>query len=99
MNYQRTIPLNPERYSDFLAQISDEIDIPDSLYEEATVTYQEVGVWLADEKSELARYSPEIYPQGSFRLGTVVKPVNTKCDYDIDLVCRLDLAKEATSQR
>lgn len=97
--YLKTLSLDAEKYSDFLTNISDEIDIPDSLYEEATVKYEEVGVWLADEESELAQYSPEIYPQGSFRLGTVVKPVNAKCDYDIDLVCRLDLAKEATSQR
>ncbi|MCY4134704.1 MAG: nucleotidyltransferase, partial [bacterium] len=38
-----------------------------------------------------------IYPQGSFRLGTVVLPA-PGADYDIDLVLRVAIAKEATTQ-
>jgi Second Messenger Oligonucleotide or Dinucleotide Synthetase domain len=41
---------------------------------------------------------PEIYPQGSFRLGTVVRPI-ANYEYDIDLVCLLKLRKEATTQK
>jgi hypothetical protein len=43
-------------------------------------------------------YSPAIYPQGSFRLGTMVRPVTKGCDYDVDLVCVLLLTKFQTTQ-
>jgi hypothetical protein len=75
------------------------LDIPDYLYEEATLKYQDVGNWLSDPSSALAPYSPEIYPQGSFRLGTVVRPLNRLQDYDIDLVCRLSIPKERITQQ
>ena len=94
-----TLTLDTARLSDFLARIADGLDIPEKLYEEATLKYEEVGIWLAEDEHGLGKYAPEIYPQGSFRLGTVVRPINTACDYDIDLVCHLDLAKDATTQQ
>ena len=45
--------------------------------------YYKLGLifdYLADELNVL------VYPQGSFELGTVVKPVNPKEQYDVDLV-------------
>ena len=44
---------------------------------------------------------PSIYPQGSFRLGTVVRPIRggVEADYDIDLVCELPIAKHQTGAR
>jgi hypothetical protein len=40
-----------------------------------------------------------IYPQGSFRLGTVVRPIknDAESDYDIDLVCEMPLNKSDTN--
>lgn len=93
------ISLNESRLSDLLAAIADQLDISEELYEEATLKYEEVGIWLAEDEEGLGPYSPEIYPQGSFRLGTVVRPVDPECDYDIDLVCHLDLRKESTTQK
>jgi hypothetical protein len=37
-------------------------------------------------------------PAGSFRLGTVIRPVHNRDEYDLDLVCRRDLAKESITQ-
>lgn len=85
------------RLSSLLAKTASALDISDSAYEEATLKYEEVGDWLRGEGSPLDRFSPEIYPQGSFRLGTVVRPI-AAYDYDIDLVCRLNLQKESTTQ-
>jgi len=99
MQYETTQILDLKRFSNLLAAIADELDIPEKLYEDATLKYEEVGIWLAEDENGLARYSPEIYPQGSFRLGTVVRPINVDCDYDIDLVCHLDMAKESTTQK
>lgn len=82
----------------FLNKIAEAIDIEVELYEEAICKYEEVGVWLSEDDSELKEFSPEIYPQGSFRLGTVVQPLSQNEEYDIDLVCKLKIEKEKISQ-
>ena len=70
---------NLREFSDLLAATAVELDIPDDLHEAASLKYEEVGVWLASETSSLVTYAPDIYPQGSFRLGTVVKPIDVEC--------------------
>lgn len=82
-----------------LAANASDLDIPDDLHEKAVVKYTEVGEWLAADDSELQKYSPEIYPQGSFRLGTAIRPFHGNGEYDIDLVCRLDIRKEQVTQK
>ena len=44
---------------------------------------------------------PSIYTQGSFRLGTVIRPIREgkESDYDIDLVCELIVRKGGTNAR
>jgi len=88
------------KLSTSLKSIAEELDIPESTYLEAVKRYQAVGEWLNGEGSHLAKYAPEIYPQGSFRLGTVVKPISDKDEYDVDLVCFLaKLSKADISQK
>ena len=84
--------------SELFSKAAAALDIPDYVYEDATLKYEDVGSWLAGEDSELKFCSPEIYPQGSFRLGTVVRPISEEDEYDIDLVCHLELDKERTTQ-
>lgn len=88
-----------QKLGDLLIRMASVLDIPDHVYEDATLKYEDVGTWLAAEDSELKDYTPEIYPQGSFRLGTVVRPISRLDEYDIDLVCLLDIAKEKTTQK
>ena len=65
------------------------LDVPDSSYDLAAKRYLDLGEWLCDHsKSESSRYDPEVSPQGSFRLGTVIKPLKED-EYDLDLVCNL----------
>jgi hypothetical protein len=89
---------NTEDLAKLLSATANELDIPDHLHEEAALKYEEVGTWLAAADTSLASYSPDIYPQGSFRLGTVVRPIDPNCDYDIDLVCVLEKEKASTTQ-
>ncbi len=77
---------------------ADALDIPDHVYEDAILKYEDVGEHLGAEGSPLIRYSPEIYVQGSFRLGTVVRPINGSDEYDIDQVCRLTLKRQSVTQ-
>jgi hypothetical protein len=89
---------NTAQLSTLLTKTAEALDIPDHVYEDATLKYEHVGEWLAEEDSELKRYNPEIYVQGSFRLGTVVRPITEADEYDIDLVCQLAIEKEQTTQ-
>lgn len=88
-----------EQLGRLLQHAAEFLDIPDSLYEEAVAKYEQVGHWLEEQDAESGRNPPEIYPQGSFRLGTVVRPLTDKDEYDIDLVYRRDLQKESTTQK
>jgi len=74
-----------------LDSIVENLDISESRYLEAVKRYEAVGSWLSSEKSPLLKlkFIPRIYSQGSFRLGTVVRPINNKDECDIDLVCLL----------
>lgn len=90
---------NQESLGGILQGITESLDIPDDLHDDAVLKYEGVGEWLAAEDSELLQHAPQIFPQGSFRLGTVVRPLNRNGAYDIDLVCQLGIAKEATTQK
>jgi hypothetical protein len=75
-----------------------DFDIPLDVYGRAVARYQALGHWLSRHWGN----DPAdgiIYPQGSIRLGTMVRPVTDGADYDIDLVCRRDIAKESTTQK
>ncbi len=74
------------------------IDISEQQYEEAVSRYDDVAVWLSQEDSPLWEHSPTIYAQGSFRLGTMVRPFRRGGEFDIDLVCQLLIARERTTQ-
>lgn len=65
------------------------LDIPESAYEKAEARYKDLGDWFDRDESKCSPFSPHIYPQGSFRLGTVVRPLHGRIEYDLDLGCRL----------
>jgi hypothetical protein len=85
--------------SKLLWHIADSLDIPESHYRRAEERYQAIGRWLGRDESIIAGVASETYPQGSFRLGTVAKPITDAEEYDIDLVCELSLTKGQISQK
>ncbi len=91
--------INRNAISFLLSKIAVSLDISDSEFENAEKKYRAIGAWLGEGNSPLACYSPKIYPQGSFLLGTVVKPLGDSSDYDIDLVFELAIPKSETSQK
>lgn len=84
--------------SKFLAEMAGWLDIPDELHEEAVERYTDLGEYLEEQDTKLGRQAPLIFPQGSFRIGTVIKPLADTDDYDIDLAYRRELRKESTTQ-
>jgi len=72
-----------------LRLISEKLDLDETRYKNADEKYHSVANWLSADQSLLETYKPEIYPQGSFMLGTVVKPKSSE-EYDLDFVCQLN---------
>src|SRR5437899_2312956 len=75
--------------SSIIEEIAGSIDIPDSAYEKAEKRYEDLGEWFGRKESRCHNFDPHIYPQGSFRLGTVIRPVDEDGEYDLDMGCRL----------
>ena len=90
--------VHSQQFSPLLESIAKALDIPESHYEQAVKRYESIGAWLERDESIVARYNPDIYPQGSFLIGTVTKPISGVEEYDIDLVSELDLQKTEVSQ-
>jgi Second Messenger Oligonucleotide or Dinucleotide Synthetase domain len=77
------------QFSEILEELGNTLDISETQYNAVVKSYEAVGTWLSNKDSSLAPYKPEILPQGSFMIGTMIKPVNDNDDLDIDLVCQL----------
>ncbi len=73
----------------FLDDLEAELEITDSQYEAAERSYKSVGDWLNRPGSNLAAFDPNVYVQGSFRLGTAIRPLGDDDEYDVDAVCEL----------
>lgn len=75
------------------------LDVPRSLYEQAGDRHQSLGRWLCREQSLLAPFNPDVYLQGSFRYGTVIRPLIRRDEYDLDNVCELPISKRTMTQK
>ena len=82
-----------------LQLVLSEIEIPRSYYEKAVARHRSLGEWLCRPDSAVAVFSPVVVPQGSFRYGTVVRPVVQTQKYDLDNVTMLQIAKTQMSQK
>ncbi len=70
-----------------LRKIGKEIEISKTEHEKAVKSYNAVGTFI---DNNIPQYDIKVVPQGSFRLGTVIKPITDEDEYDIDLVAIID---------
>lgn len=95
--FTASITPQAERHLEALAE---ELEISPSRYESAERSYKSFGDWLHRPASTVLHYDPQVYVQGSFRLGTAIKPISEAEDYDVDSVCEFrTLGKTSLSQR
>jgi hypothetical protein len=87
------------QFNEIWDQLGKNLDISETDYNNAVQSYNAVGEWLCRDDSVLAPYNPEVLPQGSFILGTMIKPVNPKDDLDVDLACQLSGKKSNWAQK
>lgn len=87
MSIQKLSFSEKQQFVGILELICQELEISESRYNEAKNRYEAISGWLADSDDYRLMYS-KIYPQGSFRHGTTVKPIGRE-EFDVDLVCYL----------
>ena len=79
-----------------LEAIAEKLDITPTMYKYAVDRYESIAQYLDD-----SGVHADFYPQGSFRTGTVVRPLKSgiESDYDLDVMCTLTGKKELTTAR
>jgi hypothetical protein len=82
-----------------LDTIVDNLDIPKSYYLKAVDRHNSLGEWLCRPESKLSAFKPKVHSQGSFRYGTVVRPLCADSEYDLDNVTTLQIEKTSFSQK
>jgi len=76
---------------DLLQRIGNKIQIDDSKFESAETSYKTVAKWLEEDEAFFGKFKLSIYPHGSFRLNTTVKPIKND-EFDLDFVLQVDSA-------
>ncbi|MNO35874.1 hypothetical protein D3C76_259310 [compost metagenome] len=86
--------------SSLLDEIASSLDLSPSKYKQAVERYTAVSSWIAEGQIDGIN-DLHFYPQGSFRLGTVIRPIRggKDADYDIDLVCVVQTQKSTTTPK
>jgi hypothetical protein len=84
--------------SELLTGAAEALDIPPELESHARWRYEDIGTYLNKHGDALGGADWNVYPQGSFLLGTVVSPAVAEGDYDVDLVCLRMIEKTSTTQ-
>lgn len=81
-----------------MSELADELNISETMEKKAVSGYENVGSWLDSDDFDTRTV---VYPQGSFALGTVIKPLSgddEKHEYDIDLVCYMPEMENNTAE-
>ena len=81
--------ITSEQKNLLLEKIVELLELPDPVYQKAKERYENLGEYFSRKLSSCHDYDPHIFPQGSFRLGTAIKPLDEDGNYDLDLACNL----------
>ena len=87
-----------EEFKDILETLGESLDITKTQYDNLTRSYKAVGEFLQNDPV-FEPYKPIVTPQGSLRLGTIIQPINSDDDLDVDLVYRLSEKNPVWTQK
>src|SRR5262245_55231311 len=90
--------MTSESARDYLERLVAAIQVPPSKYGDAVRSYRSICQWFERDESTVKAEHLESFLQGSFRLGTAIRPTTEEDDYDLDIVVVLGYSKLAVSQ-
>lgn len=82
-------------YDELLGDVARRIQLSPTAYKEAVAHFDVVSGFLDDHDGGIPAFSPVIYPQGSFRMGSTISAHDDREDYDIDLLLELTIDRAA----
>lgn len=74
-----------------LDEMVEKLDLPEYVIEQTIRRYESLGEWFDRENSAFKDIQVDIFPQGSFALGTTIKPINDQEEYDLDMGCKVNV--------
>ena len=83
-----TVLPTDQQLSTILELLTQRLQLSPTQDDKAGTAYEAVTKWLAADGSRVAQFSPTLFPQGSLRIGTTVKPLR-RSEFDLDVVCLL----------
>lgn len=86
---RRYIVTETNQKKSILVEMVDQLDLPQYVVKKTVHRYESLGEWFDREKSTLK--DVDIFPQGSFALGTTIRPINDKEEYDLDMGCKVKI--------
>jgi hypothetical protein len=84
-----TLAITNRTLDEILTQICHQLQITAEQQKQAESRYVAIGRALEAAGSPLAPHGPTLYPQGSLKIGTTVKPIGRE-EFDLDIVCELN---------
>jgi hypothetical protein len=75
-----------------LFDVCDNLQLSPTQHQKAEDRYHAIAKVISAANSPFSRWDTNLYPQGSMRLRTTVKPIDTP--HDLDLVCEFDVSHE-----
>lgn len=92
-----TVTIDRAPSLDILEGLAQELDPSEERIRLGRDRYRDLGDWLKQHAGRTAQRDVEVYPQGSFNLGTTNQDPLSH-EFDIDLVIRVDYSKTEISQ-
>ena len=88
------IELMMKKKNEIIEKVMRGLDLSPTMFQNATEKYKNIADYL-----EESGIKANFYPQGSFRLGTVIRPYREgeDSDYDLDVICCIEIEKEKTT--
>jgi len=83
-----TLESKAAQIDDLLDKMAEEIQLDASRYERMKISYEAIKKWIDDDEKFFKPYSYDVYPHGSVRILTTVKPIG-KEEFDLDIVIHL----------
>lgn len=80
-----------------LRSLLDKLDLPEHAQKKVKERYEDLSAWFSREASTLCNHDLHIFPQGSFLLGTTIRPLHEHERYDLDFACKVREGVEKTS--
>lgn len=73
---------------DLLDKMAEELELGETRWKRMESSYNEVSNWLKNDDGYFQKTEFEIYPQGSVKIGTAIKPFKGE-EFDLDVVIHL----------